>query len=481
MPIVGDVLADRYRIDGVLGAGGMASVYEATDLRLARRVAVKVLAQNLAADPAFASRFDREARAIAAFSHPNVVAVYDVDPGDPATGREPFYVMELGDGGSLADRIARAGRLPPGELVPVIKAVADGLDELHGNGLIHRDVKPHNIVFVGGRPKLADFGIARADGAPGETTLTVAGETVGTLAYLAPELFSGRPASKASDVYALGATAFQALTGRVPRSPASIDRLVESLAEPAPLVSSAAPDLGTMFDQPVASALATDPTSRTSASEFAAGLAAAATAAEAETEVGATVASAVARPNLPLAAADLEAPAAPIWQSRAAPASPSLDRIFTNWRVVLVAIGVVIIAIILLAGLSGLLFGGSAKGPAPSLPSASPLTSIAPSATPALTPAPSSSIPAALDAVDAAIQSARGGPDSLNGKDANELAGLAATVRQDMTTGNLAAALTDAQALADHAQQLTDKLDPARRDPLLAAIGGLIAALSAAG
>jgi serine/threonine-protein kinase len=481
MPIVGDILVDRYRIEGVLGAGGMASVYEATDLRLARRVAIKVLAGNLAADPSFASRFDREARAIAAFSHPNVVAVYDVDPGDPATGREPFYVMELGDGGSLADRISGAGKVPPAELVPVIEAVADGLDELHGNGLIHRDVKPHNIVFVAGRPKLADFGIARAGGTVGETTLTVPGETVGTLAYLAPELFSGKPASTASDVYALGVTAFQALTGRVPRSPASIDRLVESLAQPAPLVSSATPELGTTFDQPIARALATDPASRPSASEFAAGLAGAATAAEADTEVGLTVVSAVARPNQPLAAADLEAPAAPARKARAARSAPALDRMFTDWRVVLGAIVAVIIAVILLAGLSGHLFGGNAKGPSTPRPSASPSISTAPSATPVLTPAPSSPILAALDTVDAAIESARGGPDGLNGKDANELAALASTVRQDVTTGNLAAARTDAQALADRAQKLTDKLDSARRDPLLAAIGSLIAALSAAG
>src|SRR5512135_2082691 len=120
MPIVGDVLADRYRVEGVLGAGGMASVYRATDLRLERQVAIKVLLPNLARDPSLAGRFDREARMLAAVAHPSVAAIFDVEPGDPESGREPFYVMELCDGGSLADRIEGVGAIDPGELVPVI-------------------------------------------------------------------------------------------------------------------------------------------------------------------------------------------------------------------------------------------------------------------------------------------------------------------------------------------------------------------------
>src|SRR5688572_31411184 len=123
MPIVGDVLAERYRIDAPIGVGGMASVYRAADLRLERDVAVKVLLPNLAADPALAQRFEREALALAATSHPSVVKVFDVEPGDPATGREPFYVMELCEGGSLADRLAGHGRIRPVELMDVIAAV----------------------------------------------------------------------------------------------------------------------------------------------------------------------------------------------------------------------------------------------------------------------------------------------------------------------------------------------------------------------
>ena len=119
MPAVGDVLAGRYRVDAVLGAGGMATVYRATDLRLEREVAVKVLVPNLARDPSFAERFDREARLLASVNHPSIAEVFDVEPGDPEAGREPFYVMELCEGGSLADRIEKSGSIPANELVPL--------------------------------------------------------------------------------------------------------------------------------------------------------------------------------------------------------------------------------------------------------------------------------------------------------------------------------------------------------------------------
>src|SRR5260221_1639386 len=242
MPIVGDVLADRYRLEAVLGVGGMASVYRAVDLRLDRQVAVKVLVANLAADPSFAKRFNREAGAMAGFSHPNVAAVYDVEAGEPATGREPFYVMEYCDGGSLADRL-KAGPIPPAVLVPIVSSIADGLVELHRHGLIHRDVKPANILFSGDRPKLADFGIARSNGPHDGTPLTLPGSTIGTLAFLAPELAAGSAPSAASDTYALGVTVFPALTRQYPKGLP---------------VSRAAPELRTAVDAAVAPALAAE-------------------------------------------------------------------------------------------------------------------------------------------------------------------------------------------------------------------------------
>src|SRR5690349_14265511 len=140
MPAPGDLLADRYRIVAPLGACGMATVHRAHDERLARGVAVNVLLPNLAADPVTAQRFEREARAMAAVAHPGLVAVFDVDAGDPATGRDPFVVMELCPGGSLADRMGPGRPLPPDELIPILAAVADALGALHHAGLVHRDV-----------------------------------------------------------------------------------------------------------------------------------------------------------------------------------------------------------------------------------------------------------------------------------------------------------------------------------------------------
>jgi serine/threonine-protein kinase len=261
MPIVGDLLAGRYRIVGPLGAGGMASVWRAHDERLDRDVAIKVLLPNLAADPALAARFDREARALAAAGHPAIVSIFDVEPGDPTTGREPFYVMELCDGGSLADRLA-GGPLPPDDAVHILAAVAEGVAALHDRGIVHRDVKPGNILFCGGRTKLADFGLARPEQATEATALTMAGTVAGTLAYLAPELVSGGQASAASDTYALGVVAFQALTGRLPRPSGSMEEFVATIRGPATIASAAAPHLGDAFDGPIAAALATDPRSR---------------------------------------------------------------------------------------------------------------------------------------------------------------------------------------------------------------------------
>ena len=261
MPIVGDLLAGRYRIVGTLGAGGMASVWHGHDERLDRDVAVKVLLPNLAADPALAARFDREARSLAAAGHPAIVSIFDVEPGDPATGREPFYVMELCDGGSLAERLAE-GPMPPDDAIHVLAAVAEGLAALHDRGIVHRDVKPGNILFCGGRTKLADFGLARPEQATAASALSVAGTVAGTLAYLAPELVQGGQASAASDTYALGVVAFQALTGQLPRPASSMEALVAASRAPAATVSSVAPNLGDAFDGPIAAALGPDPLRR---------------------------------------------------------------------------------------------------------------------------------------------------------------------------------------------------------------------------
>ena len=273
MPSIGDLLAERYRLDDLIGSGGFASVFRAHDLRLDRDVAVKVLLANGAADPVIAARFDREARVLAAVSHPNVVAIHDVEPGDPASGAGPFLVMDLCDGGSLADRLAAApaGRLAPDELVPILVDVASGLDALHAQGIVHRDLKPSNVLLSDGRARIADLGIA----AVGPSELTAVGTTVGTLAYLAPEQLAGDAGSPASDVHALGVIAFLALTGRLPRPADSVTDVVAASLRPVEPPSAVAPELGPAFDAPIESALVAEPAYRPTATELAAGLTAA--------------------------------------------------------------------------------------------------------------------------------------------------------------------------------------------------------------
>jgi len=271
--VIGDLLATRYRLEAPLGAGGSAVVYRAHDIRLDRDVALKLLLPNLAQDPVIAVRFEREARALAAISDPGIVSIFDVEPGDPVSGREPFFVMELCPDGSLADELVKVGgRLPPETVVRIIGDVAGGLGALHARGLIHRDVKPHNILLTQRGAKLADFGVVRAaDTSQFTAQFTAPGTAIGTLAYLAPELLSGAAASPASDVYSLGVTAFQALTGRLPRPSNSIAELADARQVPPLRLSAVAPDLAA-FDSPLAASMLIDPNERPTARQFAASL-----------------------------------------------------------------------------------------------------------------------------------------------------------------------------------------------------------------
>ena len=266
MPRTGDRLAGRYELIAPIGSGGFATVFRGRDLWLRRLVAVKILLPNHAADPLVAARFGREARALAAVSHPNVVAIHDVGGGYAATGPEPYLVMDLCEDGSLADRLAATdlGLLPPDQLIPILADVAAGLAALHARGIIHRDLKPSNVLLGDGRARIADLGIALA----GSSELTERDTTVGTLAYLAPEQLSGEPASPASDVHALGVVAFLGLTGALPRPAANMAELVEASRVEAPPVSRIAPGLGTRFDRPIGRALARRPDDRPTAAEL---------------------------------------------------------------------------------------------------------------------------------------------------------------------------------------------------------------------
>jgi serine/threonine-protein kinase len=243
-------LNERYRIEQRLGHGGMATVHRAWDEELQRPVAIKVLSDTLAADPELRRRFVREARAAARLSHPNIVTVYDVGEDD---GR-PYLVMECVDGGTLDGR----GPLPPDEAVALALQAAHGLAHAHELGLVHRDVKPGNLLVRNDSTlKVADFGIARA---ADDSRLTQAGTILGTAAYLAPEQAAGDDATPATDVYALGAVLYELLTGRPPRSARTLAELAAD--DPVTPVRDLVPGVPRALEDVVMRALARDPSYR---------------------------------------------------------------------------------------------------------------------------------------------------------------------------------------------------------------------------
>jgi len=454
-------------------------------VRLGREVAVKILLPNLSADPATAARFDREARSLAMAAHPNVVAVFDVEPGDPQGGREPFYVMEMCDGGSLADRLAATQRLPPAELAPIVAAVAEGLADLHRRGMVHRDVKPHNILFCDGRPKLADFGLARTDG-EGLDALTATGTTIGTLAYLAPELLAGRTATPASDVYALAVVAFQALTGRLPRPAGSVTEVVESRSAPAATVSEAAPGLGGGFDAVLAPALAPDPAARPSPGAMAAGLTAAAAAGFAATagdsgshpERRTTITP---PPDIRVAEPGAGPPA---WLERSRLPGGRNARAAGRQRSrpALLAIGASALVVLGLLAASGILGDRGAGAPRAS---ATPRTAVGASgdspspvgATPApATPNPATPAPVdpaaqpGIDAVqDVLDQIAAARAAGLDGSAADDLDRRAVEVDLALRDGDFGGARDRADDLAEQVDDVEGDLDDDVADPLLRA------------
>ena len=216
-----DLFAGRYKLEDRLGVGGMSTVQRAFDTRLERHVAVKLLAEHLAADQAFVARFRREALAAARLVHPNVVQVYDFG-SDDASGRQ-FIVMEYVAGESCAEILREHGHIDPEEAVEILSQACRGLDYAHRNGVIHRDVKPGNLMRNReGVVKLADFGIAKA---VDDSDITKVGSVVGTAAYLSPEQARGEAAGPASDLYALGVVAYQLLAGRLPYEGASLTEL----------------------------------------------------------------------------------------------------------------------------------------------------------------------------------------------------------------------------------------------------------------
>jgi serine/threonine protein kinase len=200
--VVGETVAGRYEVEELIGHGGMSSVYKARDSLLERHVALKVLHEQYSGDDDFVERFKREARSVAQLQHPNIVTVIDRVEDD---GRQ-FIVFEYIDGENLKEHVVRKGRLEVRDALEIAVEVARGLAFAHEQGLIHRDVKPQNVLLNGdGRAKVTDFGIARTLEVDG---VTQTGTVLGTSNYIAPEQASGQPVDAHSDVYALGAVLY---------------------------------------------------------------------------------------------------------------------------------------------------------------------------------------------------------------------------------------------------------------------------------
>jgi len=210
------LLGGRYELDGVVGRGGMAEVYRARDIRLDRIVAVKTLREDLARDQTFQARFRREAQSAASLNHPSIVAVYDTGEDNTGGSHIPYIVMEYVDGRTLRDLLREDRRLLPERALEITDGVLRALDYSHRNGIVHRDIKPGNVMLTrSGQVKVMDFGIARAV-SDAQATMTQTAQVIGTAQYLSPEQARGERVDARSDLYSTGCLLYELLTGRPP-------------------------------------------------------------------------------------------------------------------------------------------------------------------------------------------------------------------------------------------------------------------------
>lgn len=252
----GEVLESRYRIDRAIARGGMSTVYRCLDLRLGRAVAAKVMDGDYLDDPISRDRFTREARAMAQLRHPNVLSVYDFS----STGEHIFLITELITGGTLGELLAESGPLDPATATMMLRSVLQGLSVAHDNGLVHRDIKPHNVLIdADGSIKLADFGLVRAMNNPQKTS----NQIVGTVSYISPEQVDGTQITPATDVYSAGIVLFELLTGKVPFvGETSLGRALARLHNDVPAPSDLIDGVPPLFDALVASATTRNPAER---------------------------------------------------------------------------------------------------------------------------------------------------------------------------------------------------------------------------
>ncbi len=368
------VLGGRYELLRVLGSGGMAVVWLATDRVLDREVAVKVLRDQYAADPVFRARFTREALHAARLSHPGVVTTFDagVDEGTA------YLVMEVVHGRTLHEVLRADGPLPVDQAIGIAADVCDALDAAHRAGIVHRDIKPGNILIGdGGRTQVFDFGIARAEGL---TALTQVSTLIGTPAYIAPEQAAGGDAGPQSDLYAVGCVLTEMLTGSPPFAAESpVAMLYQHIHDVPPVPSSSRPDVGADVDRVVAHLLAKDPADRPAGAAAARhALLSVTTARPAETRV------------LPIDGSDLLAqtlvvPAEP--PDRPSPTSTADGRLGRWMAAAALVVAVAVIAFAVTAAF----MSSRTSGPAPealSTPSRSPVSVPPPTASPTA-PSPS--------------------------------------------------------------------------------------------
>jgi eukaryotic-like serine/threonine-protein kinase len=263
----GELVVGRYRVVSTLGSGGMADVYLAEDLKLGRKVALKVLLRRYAGDAQFVERFRREAQAAAQINHPNIVGIYDWG----AIGETYYIVMEYVQGETLKDHIRRDGRMSPSQAAAVALGLLAAVDTAHRAGVIHRDIKSQNILLdPSGAVKVTDFGIAKA----GDSQMTEAGSILGTAQYLAPEQAKGLAVDERSDLYSVGVVLYEMLTGQVPfQGDSAVTVALKHVNELPPEPAELVPGLPYALNQIVLKALAKDPDHRyASATEFAADL-----------------------------------------------------------------------------------------------------------------------------------------------------------------------------------------------------------------
>jgi serine/threonine-protein kinase len=255
--MLGELIAERYELEELVGRGGMSSVYRARDRLLERTVAIKLLHEHYSLDEDYVERFRREARAAAKLSHPNIVTV--IDRGE-ADGRQ-FIVFEYVDGQNLKQLIERQGRLPVRTALELAIEVGRALAFAHEHGLVHRDVKPQNVLLGDGDVKVTDFGIARSLDV--KSGLTQTGTVLGTSEYVAPEQASGRPVDALSDVYSLGVVVYELLAGKPPYGGESFVAVaMRHVQDPVPSIAEARPDVPLRMDAALRTAMAKDPRER---------------------------------------------------------------------------------------------------------------------------------------------------------------------------------------------------------------------------